>query len=127
MLRAGIRLLFSHHEQKRASLYLLFFLYITLNAAAIPTRIQAYDGQSFGMTLLSRQFTGTPHDVLVADDMAFVALDSGLQVYDVFEADNPKSINHLYLPSPALDLAAAPLQRPLDVLADDIAQPGKTG
>lgn len=76
-----------------------------LVACLVAGSAAARDGDSTGMTLEARAFTGNPRHVLVEGDLAWVALDTGIAAYDVSDPSVPVELSHLYLPSPAFDLA----------------------
>jgi len=81
-------------------------LALALFLAPAPFAV-ALDGDSMGVTLNSRIFTGIPYDVALDGTLAYVALDTGLHIFDVSDPAAPAPLGHLYLPSPALDLALA--------------------
>jgi len=85
---------------------LLLALAIGLALVGQPAAV-ALDGEASGVTFHSRLFTGIPHDVVVDGTTAYVALDTGVHVYDVTDPGSPVRVGHLYLPSPALDLDLA--------------------
>lgn len=76
-----------------------------LALALAPRPAAALDGDASGMNLGERVFHGNPRAVAVVDPVAYVGLDTGLALYDVGDATDPVLLSHLYLPSPAFDVA----------------------
>lgn len=68
------------------------------------TATLARDGDASNVGLDARLFTGLPYRIAHQPPYAYVALDTGVQVFDVSDSAAPRPIGEIYLPSPAFDL-----------------------
>lgn len=68
----------------------------------LASRVAALDGDAVGMTLDGRAFSGNPRVVVAQADLAYVGLDTGVEVWDL---SSFTLVGSLYLPSPAHDIA----------------------
>lgn len=104
-------------------------LALAAGLVGLPDAASARDGDSLGVTLATRLSTGTPWKVVLRDPIAYVGLDTGLEILDVSSPTGPVVLGHLYLPSPAYDLD---VQGSLAYVANgesglavvDVSQPG---
>jgi hypothetical protein len=80
---------------------------LVLSVALASRPAAARDGDASGMSLGERVFAGNPRAVVVVDPIAYVGLDTGLALYDVSDATDPLLLSHLYLASPAFDVAVS--------------------
>ena len=85
------------HRLIRAGLALAL---IAVALVAAPP-VSARDGDVAGMTAMTRLFDGLPHRIIHADPYAYVALDTGIQVFDVTSPASPTLVSGLSLDSPA--------------------------
>jgi len=67
----------------------------------------ARDGDYDAVFLDARLFTGLPHELVYQDPYVYAAVDTGIEIFDVTDLANPRSIGSLYLPGVAYDLALA--------------------
>ncbi|MFC2171236.1 LVIVD repeat-containing protein [Acidobacteriota bacterium] len=67
--------------------------------------LHAWDGDSQGFQLTVRSYEGQPNDVVVWGAVAYAGLDTGIEAIDIQNPDDPQSLDHIYLPSPAYKLS----------------------
>jgi len=85
----------SERARLRSALLAVVALLVVVQPAA------ARDGDVAGVPLTARLFAGMPHDVVYQDPYAYVAIDAGVEIFDVSSPASPTPIGGLFLNSPA--------------------------